>query len=79
MKKYGIRDLSSKVGTTIANTNKLLAELGIIGSPEQQYLTEKGKQYAEDKWIENDRYGRSYWYRVYNSELVDMLKKLKNQ
>ena len=73
MKKYGIRDLARYAGMTIKEANRLLAVLGIIGGPDSQYLTDYGKRFGEDKWIDNDRYGRYYWHRVYNSEVIQML------
>jgi hypothetical protein len=77
MKKYTISTLAERVNMTIPETYRSLANLGIIGSPTQHYLTEEGKKHAEEKYIENDRYGRSYWLQVFNSELVDAIKKSK--
>ena len=75
MKHLPITELAGRLGTSRTEAYSLLADIGIIGSPTQHYLTEKGKQYAQEKYIENDRYGRSYWLQTFNSELIDMIKK----
>ena len=74
MKRYTITELADRLGTDRTEAYRLLAEIGIIAAPDQRCLTEKGKKYAQEKYIENDRYGRSYWLQVFNSEVLGMIK-----
>ena len=55
------------VDTVISATNLIAQTL------EQQTLTDLGKQFVQDKSIEKDRNGGSYWFRVYSSALIQML------
>ena len=75
--KYTIKDIASILRISIPEAYRRLAEAGIIVSPEQQTITELGKQYAEDKYVEKDRYGRSYWLRTCKGVVVEILRKIK--
>ena len=75
MKYYTITELARKAGKSIPDTYKALAAFGIFPSPDQRYLTEKGKQYAQEKYVENDRNGGSYWLTTYRSSLVEIVRK----
>ena len=76
MKYYTITKLAQKAGKSIPDAYKSLADFGVFPSPNQRCLTEKGKQYAQEKYVENDRYGRSYWLTTYSSQLVEIIREL---
>ena len=77
MKKLTATQMATRLGIPRSEVYHLLAEAGIIASSESYVLTEFGKQFGEEKYIDNDRYGRSYWLQVFNGEVVEMLRKIK--
>ena len=76
MKFYTIKELAQKAGKSVPDAYRALADFGVFPSPDQRYLTEKGKEYAQEKYIENDRYGRSYWLTTYSSRLVEIIRNM---
>ena len=74
MEYYTITKLAQMAGKSIPDTYRSLSDFGVFPSPDQRYLTEKGKQYAQEKYVKYDRYGRSYWLTTFSSELVDIIR-----
>ena len=76
MKWFTITELSDKLHISRDEAYRRLFNVGVIGGyPESHYITEAGKEVAQDKWVENDRYGRSYWVQVFASSVMDMIRK----
>ena len=72
--KYTVSDFSSRLGVSNSEVYRRLANLGIVGSPTQHYITEYGKQFAEESYIRNDRYGRHYWLQTFKGIVLEMLR-----
>lgn len=79
MKKLTTTQMATRLRVPRSEVYRLLAEAGIIVSPESYVFTEFGKQFGEEKYIDNDRFGRSYWLQVFNGEVVEMLRKIKDK